>query len=114
MKRLIIILGLVSCSDRRAELIKEIESDTMITEDTMISSFANQLKGISKSIETKNETHQKSKDSLSKQLTKMRYKTKILEKDADFYLDALNGYSEIVNRQDVQDAYYKNVKDTSK
>jgi hypothetical protein len=115
MKKLIIILGLVGCSDKRAELIKEIESDTLITQDTMITSFANQLKGISKSIETKNVHHQKSKDSMSKQLKKMHSKANDLEYENNVYRGALDGYSEIINTEGVQDAYYKAMsKDTTK
>lgn len=115
MKKIVIILALVSCSEKRAELIKEIESDTLIIQDTMISSFANEIKGISKTIETKNVVNKKSKDSMSKQLRNMHLKTKDLESDNEFYRGAINDYSEIVNIPRVKDAYFNSVtKDTTK
>jgi hypothetical protein len=115
MKKVIIILGLIGCSEKRVELINEIKSDTLIIEDTMISSFANQLKCISKNIETKNVSHKKSKDSLSKQLKHMHSKNKSLKQDADMYINAINAYGEIVGTEGVIDAYMKaGTKDTTK
>jgi hypothetical protein len=115
MKKIIIVLALVGCSEKRAELIKEIESDTLITQDTMIGAFANQIKDISKTIETKNVSHKKSKDSMNQQLKKLNSKTKDLESDNEFYRGAINDYSEIVNIPTVKDAYFNSViKDTTK
>jgi hypothetical protein len=114
MKKVIIILGLIGCSENKSNHIKEVEIDTLMAQDTMIGSFANQLKCISKNIETKNVSHKKSKDSLSKQLKSAHNKNKSLEHDADFYINALNGYSEIVNKKEVKDAYFNSVKDTTK
>jgi hypothetical protein len=115
MKKLIIILGLIGCSEKRVELINEIKSDTLITEDTMISSFANQIKGISKSIKSKDVYTHKYEDSLSKKLKNANKKNKSLEEDADFYINAINGYGEIVGTKGVIDAYMKaGTKDTTK
>jgi hypothetical protein len=115
MKKLIIILGLIGCSDKRTELINEIGNDTLITQDTMITSFANQLKGISKSIKTKDIYTHNHEDSLVKQFKKIDSKANNLKKENDFYLEAIDGYNEIINSDGVIDAYIKaGTKDTTK
>jgi len=115
MKKWIIIIALIGCSEKRVELINEIKSDTLINEDTIISTFSNQIKDISKSIKSKDIYTHKHEDSLAKQIIKMNSKTKDLKKENEFYLDAIDGYNEIKNSDGVIDAYLKaGKKDTTK
>ena len=115
MKKLIIILALIGCSENKSNIIKAVEKDTLIEQPNMIDSFANQVQSISKNIKSKDTYAHKYEDSLAKELKKMDSKAKNLKLENDLYLDAIDGYDDIINTEGVIDAYLKaETKDTTK
>jgi SMC interacting uncharacterized protein involved in chromosome segregation len=73
------------------------------------------VQSISKNIKSKDTYAHKYEDSLAKELKKMDSKAKNLKIENDLYLDAINGYDDIINTEGVIDAYLKaETKDTTK
>ena len=115
MKKLIIILALIGCSENKSNLIKAIEKDTLIEQPNMIDSFANQVKSISKNIKSKDTYAHKYEDSLAKQLKKVDLKAKYLKKENELHLQSINAYIGIIGTEGVIDAYLRaGTKDTTK
>jgi hypothetical protein len=115
MKKLIVILALIGCSENKSNLIKTVKTDTLIEQDTMIDSFANQIKSISKSIKSNDVYAHKYKDSVTKQLKNIDLKAKYLKMENQLYMNSIDAYVEILGNEGVIDAYLKaGTKDTTK
>jgi hypothetical protein len=98
MKKIIPLIFLIGCSQK--EVPTKFEHDKVIVHDTLVASFSDEIKNIKSSIETKNISTKRSKDSLSKQIKKLHVKNKNLQYENDFYLDAIDGYSDVLMQND--------------
>jgi hypothetical protein len=98
MKKLIPLIFLIGCSQK--ETPKKYEHDEVIIHDTLIASFSDEIKNMKSAIENKNHSVKRSKDSLSKQIKKLHAKNKHLQYENDFYLDAIDGYSDVIMHND--------------
>ena len=98
MKKLIPLIFLIGCSQKETPI--KFEHDEVIIQDTLVASFSNEIKNIKSTIQNKNNSTKKSKDSLSKQIKKLNSKNKNLQYENDFYLEAIDGYSDILMQND--------------
>ena len=98
MKKLIPLIFLFGCSQKETPI--KYEHIKSVTNDTLLASFNNEIKTIKTTIESKNKYTKRAKDSLGKQIKKLNNKNKNLQYENEFYLDAIDGYTDVIMKND--------------
>ena len=98
MKKLIPLIFLFGCSHK--ETPRKYEHKISVDQDTLIASFHNEIKSIKSTIELNDKFSKRAKDSLNKQIKKLHHKNKNLQYENEFYLDAIDGYADVILEKD--------------
>ena len=98
MKKLIPLIFLIGCSQK--EVPTKFEHEEFTVHDTLLASFNDEIKNIKSTIENKNNSIKRSKDSLSIQIKKLHANNRHLKYENDFYLDAIDGYADVIMQND--------------
>lgn len=97
MKKIIPLILLFGCSEEKQ---LKFEHEKVEIQDTLLASIHNEISNMTSSLSLKEKREMKVKDSLKKQITKLHHKNKNLQYENDFYLDAIDGYSEVLMSSD--------------